>query len=502
MFAAFLNCLRIPELRSRIFYTLGLVVVARIGAHIPIPGLNTNALEAFFTATQQSAGANLFGMFNMFVGGALQNGAVFALGIMPYISASIILQLMTAVVPTLSRLAQEGDIGRQKITQYTRYLTIIVGVIQSILIAGALCYSPASVLQGYDLNKFGSLILINPTAFTVFAVILLTTGTMILMWLGEQITQRGIGNGISILITVGIVDRLPHAFVQAWQLFNQPIGVEGGQSFGAMQALFLLGLFFAVVAAIIYITQGQRKIPVQYAKRVVGRKIYEGRSSFLPLKVNYTGVMPVIFASAILMFPQQIFSYLFIWTGVGFFDKLSRMFMHGEMWFYVAYGLLIFGFSFFWVSIMFKPLQIADDLKKYGGYIPGVRPGESTARFLDFVMTRLTLAGAIFLTVVAIIPDMMSIAFGIPYSISAFFGGTGTLIYVGVILDTMRQIETFLLQRHYDGFLRKGRASKTSVSPSGAAAIDATELRNLKSMWWPLGVILVVGFIAGLLRLL
>ena len=503
MFSAFLNCLKIPELRSRIFYTLGLIVVARIGAHIPLPGLNTPALDAFFQATQASAGANLFGMFNMFVGGALQNGAVFALGIMPYISASIILQLMTAVVPSLARLAQEGDIGRQKITQYTRYLTILVGFIQSILIAGALCHSPETVLQGYDAARFGSLILINSFEFTIFAVVLLTTGTLILMWLGEQITQRGIGNGISLLITIGIVDRAPHALYQAYQMFNAPIGAEGaGSSLGTLQAVFLLALFFAVIAGIVYITQGQRKIPVQYAKRVVGRKVYEGRSSFLPLKVNYTGVMPVIFASAILMFPQQIFSYLAIWTGVSFFDTLARAFMHGSNWFYVAYGVLIFGFSFFWVSIMFKPLQIADDLKKYGGYIPGVRPGEPTAKFLDYVMTRLTLAGAIFLTVIAIIPDMMSNAFNIPYSVSAFFGGTGTLICVGVMLDTMRQVETYLLQRHYDGFLRKGRIRGRSPSVSGVMAIDSSEMRNLKAMWWPLGTILAIGIIAWLLRLM
>ncbi len=499
MLSAFTNCLKIPELRSRIFFTLGLIVVARIGAHIPLPGLNTLKLEAFFNSISQTGGASVFGMFNMFVGGALQNGAVFALGIMPYISASIILQLMTAVVPTLARLAQEGEIGRQKITQYTRYLTIVVGLIQSILISIAFVKSPDTILQGYDINQFGSLILIGHTEFIIFSTILLTTGTLILMWLGEQITQRGIGNGISLLITVGIVDRAPQAFIQAWQMFHQPVGTEGAGSFGAPQALFLVILFFTVIACIVYITQGQRKIPVQYAKRVVGRKIYEGRSSYMPLKVNYTGVMPVIFASAILMFPQQIFQYLYMLTGVSFFESLSRALTHGETWFYVLYALLIFGFSFFWVSIMFKPLQIADDLKKNGGYIPGVRPGEPTAKFLDFVMTRLTLAGAIFLTLVAIFPDMMSSALNIPYSISAFFGGTGTLICVGVMLDTMRQIETFLLQRHYDGFLRKGRIRGRSPS-AGTLAIDTSELRNLKAIWWPLGTILAIGIVSWLLR--
>ncbi len=499
MISAFLNCLKIPELRQRIMLTLGLLFVARIGANIPLPGIDPTPLQDFFASMAGTSGGGLVGLYNMFTGGALLKGAIFGLGIMPYISASIIMQLMAAVVPSLSRLAQEGDIGRQKIAQYTRYLTIIIAVIQSVLLLGALVNSPETIFQGFSKHDFGEIVIMNPFWFIVTSTIFMTAGTLLLMWIGEQITQRGIGNGASLLITVGILEDLPRAVQQAWQLFfNRAVGVEGPQM-GPLHALLMFVLLFAVIAGIVAVTQAQRKIPVQYAKRVVGRKVYGGNTSFLPLKLNYTGVMPVIFASAILMFPQQIFLYLGGLLKFTVFTDIANELTRGSWFYYTTYTLLILAFSYFWVSIMFKPIQIADDLKKYGGYIPGVRPGEATGRFLDFVMTRLTLAGAIFLTIIAVFPDMLTNLYNIPYSISLFFGGTGTLITVGVMLDTMRQIETHLLQRHYDGFLKKGRIKGRSPA-AASAAIDTAELKSVSLLWWAVGSLFIIGIAAWFVR--
>jgi len=319
------------------------------------------------------------------------------------------------------------------------------------------------------------------------------------MWLGEQITQRGIGNGISLLITVGIVAGAPAAFSQAVSMFFKPVGVQGA-SLGVPQAVLMVLLLLLVIAGMIAVTQAQRKISVQYAKRIVGRKMYGGQSTFLPLKVNYSGVMPVIFASAILMFPQQIFTYIAGATGLNFFRELALYLTQGSVSYYVVYGAMILGFSYFWVSIMFKPIQIADDLKKAGGYIPGVRPGVPTAQFLDFVMTRLTLAGAIFLTAIALFPDLLFYAYNVPYSVALFFGGTGTLITVGVMLDTMRQIETYLLQRHYDGFLKKGKLKGRGSQTRSSFAVDTGELKNLSALWWPLGILFTIGIVAWILQ--
>jgi preprotein translocase subunit SecY len=320
----------------------------------------------------------------------------------------------------------------------------------------------------------------------------MTAGTMLLMWLGEQITQRGIGNGVSLLITVGILADIPAAAVQTYKLFFRPVGT--GRALGIPEAVVMIALFVIVTMGIIAVVQGQRKIPVQYAKRVVGNKVMGGQSSFLPLKVNYSGVMPVIFASAILLFPQQILS----WIGAAhptlhFLSELSQKLLHGSFWYYFLDGTLILFFSYFWVSVMFKPIQIADDLKKYGGYIPGVRPGEPTAQFLDFIMTRLTLAGAIFLTILAIVPDLLFFTLNVPQRIAYFFGGTGMLITVGVILDTMRQIETFLLQRHYDGFLKKGRIRARSANPQGAMTGEALSHEAVMKIAWPMLFLLLLG---------
>ncbi len=495
MFSAFTNSMKIPELRSRILYTLGLLFVARVGAHIPLPGIDPEPLQRFF-ADQTAAGAGaLVGLYNMFTGGALVKGAVCALGIMPYISASIIFQLMTAVVPALSRLQQEGDVGRQKLTQYTRYATVLICLIQGVLLILAL-ENPGRLFPGYDLNTYGQIVVVSKFWFMVQSTVIMTAGTMLLMWLGEQITQRGIGNGVSLLITVGILADIPGAAVSTYQLFFAPVGVA---KLGAIEGVMMLALFIAVTMGIIAVTQGQRKIPVQYAKRVVGQKVYGGQSSFLPLKVNYSGVMPVIFASAILMFPQQIMSQAGAAFNIKFLVEFSNSLVQGHPVYYIGMSMLILFFSYFWVSVMFKPIQIADDLKKYGGYIPGVRPGQPTASFLDFIMTRLTLAGAIFLTIIAIIPDVLLFELQVPPRIAYFFGGTGMLITVGVILDTMRQIETFLLQRHYDGFLKKGRIRGRSTSASVAIGEAASEKAVMQITAFMV-VMLLIGLAAWAIR--
>jgi preprotein translocase subunit SecY len=495
--SAFTNSLKIPELRSRIFYTLALLFVARVGAHIPLPGLDPKPLQDFFAAQTAAGGGALVGLYNMFTGGALVKGAVCALGIMPYISASIIFQLMTAVVPSLSRLQQEGDVGRQKLTQYTRYATVLICLIQGTLLIMTL-ENPSRLFQGYSVEQYGSIVIVSKTWFLVTSVIFMTAGTLLLMWLGEQITQRGIGNGVSLLITVGILADIPGAAQATYKLFVAPIGVA---RLGFLQGAVMVGLFLAVTMGIIMVVQGQRKIPVQYAKRVVGNKVMGGQSSFLPLKVNYSGVMPVIFASAILLFPQQIFSWLGATMNWPWMVEFSSQLTSGNWVYYTAYTLLILFFSYFWVSVMFKPIQIADDLKKYGGYIPGVRPGEPTAAFLDFIMTRMTLAGAIFLTVIAVTPDVLLFELNVPQRVAAFFGGTGMLITVGVILDTMRQIETFLLQRHYDGFLKKGRVRSRAGGNVGAIG-EAADMRTVGKLWAVLGLIFLVGVVAWALKFL
>jgi len=489
MFSAFTNSLKIPELRSRIFYTLSLLFVARVGAHIPLPGIDPAPLQKFFAEQAGGTGGALVGLYNMFTGGALVKGAVFALGIMPYISASIIFQLMTAVVPALSRLQQEGDVGRQKLTQYMRYATVLICLVQGTLLIWAL-EAPARLFPGYDENVYGPIVVVGKVGFLITSVIFMTAGTMLLMWLGEQITQRGIGNGVSLLITVGILADIPNAAVATYNLFFRPIGT--GQSLGLPQAVVMVVLFVAVTMGIIMVVQGQRKIPVQYAKRVVGNKVMGGQSSFLPLKVNYSGVMPVIFASAILLFPQQIFSQVGAAFNIKFLSEISQNLLRGHWSYYLIDTVLIMFFSYFWVSVMFKPIQIADDLKKYGGYIPGVRPGEPTAQFLDFIMTRLTLAGAIFLTIIAVMPDVLLFELNVPQRIAVFFGGTGMLITVGVILDTMRQIETFLLQRHYDGFLKKGRIRARSANPQGMTG-DALSSEAIMKLALPMLGLLLLG---------
>lgn len=476
MISAFANTLKIPELRTRIYFTLFMMVIVRMGAHITIPGVDSTVLQDWVNLTlaqqeEQNRGAAAIGaLFNVFSGGGLQNCAIFALGIMPYISASIMMQLLTAVVPQLGKLARE-DGGRAKISQYTRFLTLALCVFQGYMLAQSL-QNPASniFLQQFErvMGETGPLVPNHDIAFVLTAVITITAGTMLLMWIGDQITERGIGNGVSLIITVNIIFSLPGALVQVWQKY---IDHDSGNPLQPLVLVGLIALMLIVIAAVIAITQAQRRITIQYARRMVGRKVYGGQKQYLPLKVNYAGVMPIIFAQAILLFPAQIINMILPQSNWA--QQLSYSLTTG--WpYYTVSGLLIFFFSYFWVATMFQPQQIASDLQKNGGYVPGVRPGKPTADFLDFTMSRLTFAGAIFLTVVAILPQLLTRLAGVPATAAQFFGGTSILILVGVLLDMMRQIETHLIQRHYDGFLRKGkirgRSGSRGLTGGGAAA--------------------------------
>ncbi len=497
MISAFFNSFKIPELRDKIFTTLFLLFIARVGANIPLPGIDPTPLQDFFRDQSQSGQGGMLSLYNMFTGGALSKGALFALGIMPYISAAIIFQLLGAAVPSLARLQQEGEVGRQKISQYTRYATVVICLVQGALMVGSLA-NPGTVFSGYTVEQYGPIVLTDPFWFSITAVIFLTGGSVLLMWIGEQITQRGIGNGISILITIGILADLPGALTLTYGLFRaDPVdGAFLPWEVGIVMLVFL----FLVVAGIVMIVQAVRRIPVQHAKRVVGRKVFGGQSSFLPLKVNYSGVMPIIFASAILMFFMTVVPPMGNLIGAdNWFGSaviaFGNWFAPGSATYYIFFGSLIFIFSYFWVSMMFKPTQISDDLKKNGGYIPGVRPGEPTARFLDFTMTRLTFAGAIFLVFIAILPNIVSGAVGIPYLAAQFFGGTGMLIIVGVLLDFLRQVETYLLQRHYDGFLKKGRIKGRSQGRT-RNLVDTSGLAETRPVWRWLALMFGSGLLA------
>lgn len=498
MLSAFTNCLKIPELRQKIFLMLSLLFIARIGANIPLPGLDMKPLQDYFADQTASGGGSLVGLYNMFTGGAFLRGAVFALGIMPYISASIIFQLMGAVFPALSRLQQEGESGRQKLSQYTRYATVVICAVQAVLLILGL-QNPGTLFPGFSSDSYGQIVIVDQFWFLLSSTVFLTAGTVLLMWIGEQITKLGIGNGISILITIGIIADLPGAAQATYDLFFGPVGVRK-LVFG--HGILMAALLLIVTAGLVAVIQAMRKIPVQYAKRVVGRKVYGGQSSFMPLKVNYAGVMPVIFASALLSFPQQIISQIGAALELPWMVDAAGYLAHGSTSYYVVFGLMILFFSYFWVSVMFKPVQIADDLKKYGGYVPGVRPGQPTAKFLDFVMTRLTLAGAIFLTVITVFPDVLLFLYEIPMRVAIFFGGTGMLITVGVALDTMKQIETHLLQRHYDGFLKKGRIRGRNQAKGSAAALGgAAELKNVGALYASVLIIFLVGLAAYFIQI-
>ncbi len=446
----FANCFKIPELKSRIIFTLVVLGICRVIGMIPVPGLDGSQLTAYFEHLPGQASGGLLGMYSMFTGGALEHCAVGALGIMPYISATIIIQLLTAVMPRLSKLAREEG-GRPKLIQYGRYLTVVLCLGQGVFMA--LGWENASNLfPGFQ----GKLVMYdNLFWYRLQTTIVLTTGTLLLMWLGEQITERGIGNGVSLVICIGILARLPQAVVGLKDMFMPGGGVES--KFNLFHAVAMVLLLVLVVAGVIAVTQAQRKVAVQYAQRAVGRKIIAGQTSFMPLRVNYAGVMPIIFAQAILMFPQKLLQMAGQSLNLPFLTKLSVHLNEGAVVYMTVYGAMILFFSYFWVATQFNEVQIADDLKKYGGYIPGVRPGQATSQYLHNAMSRITLAGAIFLTVIAIIPILLYRVMNVPYPVATFFGGTSMLILVGVMLDTMRQTESHLLMRHYDGFLKKGR---------------------------------------------
>jgi preprotein translocase subunit SecY len=419
------NIFKIPELKRRILYTLALLVVYRVGVHVPVPGIDSVALAEIF----DRAKGTILGIFNMFSGGALEKLSVFALGIMPYISASIILQLMTVVIPHLEQLKKEGEQGRKKITQYTRYGTVILSIIQGFGISIGLERMGAVIVPGWG--------------FRLMSVITLTAGTAFIMWLGEQITERGIGNGISLIIFAGIVARMPTAMSNTFRLVST----------GAMSIfpiIILLALMVAVIAVIIFVEQGQRRIPVQYAKRVVGRRMYGGQSTHLPLKINMSGVIPPIFASSIMMFPATISSFI----TVPWIQNIVSALRPGNVVYELCYVGLIFFFCYFYTAVTFNPVDVADNMKKQGGYIPGIRPGKRTADYIDKVLSRITLGGALYVSAVCVLPSILITHFNVPF----YFGGTALLIVVGVAIDTVAQMESHMLSRHYEGFLKKSGA--------------------------------------------
>ena len=451
MLAAFANTFKVPELRKRILFTFGLIFICRLVSMVPTPGVNWRALEAALASIQASGevGGGLMGMFDVFTGGAMSRCSVGFLSIWPYISASIILQLMTAIIPALERLAREGDTGRQKLNQYTRYFTIVICVFQAFFLARML-ENPAFLGQG-ELN-----LVTNPgLAFQLLTVIAMTAASMLIMWLGDQITARGIGNGISLIIMINICSRLPVALIEAYDRYF---------SAQAMHSLFELGLLllvgFLVTAGTVMLTQGVRKVPIHTARRTVGAKTYGGQASYMPLRVNFAGVMPIIFAQPLLQYPAALLTRIDIerlpwlgwakWLGGQMVEMTSAVYL-------VSFTVLVLFFCFFWVATQFNAMRIADELKRTGGYVPGIRPGRATAEYLDHTMTRVTLIGAIGLIVVAIFPTLLRGQLNIPWEMASFFGGTSLLIIVGVALDTLRQMESMLLMRHYDGFLKHGR---------------------------------------------
>jgi len=428
--AGLFSAANIPELRKRVIFTLFMLLVYRMGVQIPTPGINGEALSAFFAKNAST----LFGMFNMFSGGALEKFSIFALGIMPYISASIIIQLLTVVVPQLEALSKEGESGRRKITRYTRYGTVVLATVQGFFIA--------SGLEGMT-SPNGIAVVIDPgLQFKLLTVLTLTSGTAFIMWLGEQMTERGIGNGISLIIFSGIVARMPSAVGNTIALIKS----------GELSLIFvpvIVVMMFLVVAFIIFIETSQRRIPIQYAKRVVGRRVYGGQSSHLPLKINVSGVIPPIFASSIMMFPATIGSFIQIdWV-----QQLSAAFSPGSIYYYSLYIALIVFFCFFYAAVSFKADDVSENLKKNGGFVPGIRPGKKTSEFLDFVLTRLTVIGALYLGAVCVMPSLLISKLNVPF----YFGGTALLIVVGVAIDTISQIESHMIMKNYDGFIKSGR---------------------------------------------
>lgn len=432
----FRNIFKIHELRQRIIYTISLLVIVRVGSHITLPGIDSYLLSSAMANTSSD---NLFGLYDLFVGGAFSNAAIFALGIMPYISASIILQIAGAVVPYIQKLQREGEEGRKKINQWTRYGTVIISAFQA--------WGVTIQLLNLQYNNAA----IVPDAVRGFAwqastIVLLVAGTMFIMWMGEQITEKGIGNGISLIIFIGIINRLPFALLDEYRL------IAAGQR-NIVIEIVIISFMVLVIAGVVLVTQGTRRIPVQYAKRVVGRKVYGGVTQYIPLRVNTAGVMPIIFAQSIMFIPSTLFSFF---PNNEFIGSIAGYFSYQSFTYAFIYALMIIFFTYFYTAIAFNPQDVAENMKKQGGFIPGIRPGKQTAEFIDNILTKITLPGSIFLAIVAILPTFV-MKFGVSPSFGSFFGGTSLLIMVGVALDTLQQIESHLLMRHYDGFMKSGK---------------------------------------------
>jgi len=425
------NIFKVPELKKKVLFTLGILIVYRLGSHIPTPGINTVALGEFF-ATQ---GNTIFGMIDLFVGGNLSKATIFALGIMPYITASIVMQLLGGVIPYFEKLKKEGPEGQKKITQYTRYGTLVIGIFNAFWITTFL--ESITTPSGLEVVPFGGLM------FKFVTILTLVTGTIFIMWLGEQITENGIGNGISLIIFIGIIARYPNGFLNMFKM------VATG-NLSILLAVAIIVFMVLITAAVIMITEATRKIPVQYAKRVIGRKIYGGQATHIPLKVNSAGVIPIIFAQSILMFPQTITTFF---KGSDFMHTLSSWLSPGAFLHTTLYVILIVFFAYFYTAIVLNPTEIADNMKKYGGFIPGRKPGKKTAEYINSVIVRITLPGAIFFAFIAVLPTFLIKYARLPF----YFGGTGLIIIVGVALDTLKQIESHLVMRHYDGFMKKGK---------------------------------------------
>jgi preprotein translocase subunit SecY len=428
---SFRNIFKIEELRSRIIFTVSLLIVVRIGAHITLPGIDAAKLAELGKMGDNS----LFGLYDLFVGGAFSKAAIFALGIMPYISSSIIIQLLGAVFPYFQKLQKEGEEGRKKINQLTRLGTIPVAALQAWGVS----------VQLFSRGGTGAVIYpeISHFVFTLSTVVFLTAGTIFMMWLGEQITERGIGNGISLIIFIGIIDRFPYAIFDEIKLVK-----DGGQNL-LIELMYIVGFLF-IVAGVIALTVATRKIPVQYAKRVIGRKVFGGVTQYIPMKVNSAGVMPIIFAQSIMFIPNTFLSFF---PNSDFMQSISKYFVYTGTLYSVVYALMIIFFTYFYTAIAFNPKDVADNMKKQGGFIPGVRPGKPTSDFIDNILTKITLPGSIFLALIAVMPTIL-LRFGVTPGFSSFFGGTSLLIIVGVALDTLQQIESHLLMRHYDGFMK------------------------------------------------
>lgn len=424
---------RIPDLKKKILFTALFLVLYRLGSFIPLPGVNATALKEFFAGAREG-GNTLFGLLDLFVGGNFERASVFALGIMPYITASIVIQLLGSIVPYFEKLRKEGADGQKKMNQITRYATVGLGAFNAITITIWL-----SSLTGGVVPQGGPL-------FHFTGIVTLITGTMIVMWLGEQITEHGIGNGISLIIFAGIIARYPQGFVQLFKLMSNDISY-------LWISLIALAVMIVVTAAVIYVTEAVRKIPVQYAKRIVGRRVYGGQSTYIPLRVNTAGVIPIIFAQSVLMFPATIAAMLGDAAKSGFWGGLQRLLSPGAWLYTILYVSMIIFFAYFYTALVLNPTEMAENMVKYGGHIPGKKPGKKTAEYISSVLTRITLPGAVFFAFVALMPEIMSNTFKLPF----YFGGTGLIIVVGVALDTLQQIESHLVMRHYDGFMKKGK---------------------------------------------